>query len=127
MGVSCTSAARIHRLGKSSEGKPIIMYFQDYVEKHSVMQNARKLKGTNISIQGDYCADTRRKRKLLWNSAKADKDSGKKVQLIHDKLRIDDQYFSWDDASNSRKKISATDSSRRRKQKFVTNCSATES
>lgn len=117
--------ARIHRLGKSPEGKPIIVYFQDCVEKHAVMQNACKLKGTDISIRGDYCADKRRKCKLLRNSVKADKDSEKKVQLIYDKLQIDDQHFSWDDAS--RKNISAPDSSLHRKQNYGMNCLATES
>lgn len=105
LGLSCTSVARIHRLGKPSSKRPIILYFQDFNEKEAVLRNAKKLQGTGISIQNDYCADTLRKRKLLWESAREDKVMNKKVSLVHDKIRIDDKMYTWDDTSNSRKLI----------------------
>lgn len=101
--VKCVSIGRIHRLGKPSEMRPIILYFQDFTEKEAVLSNAKKLKGTSISVQNDYCAETLRKRKLLWDSAKQDKDTGKKVWLVHDKISIDKQLYYWDNTSNSRK------------------------
>lgn len=82
-----------------------ILYFQDYREKEAVQRNARKLSGTNVYLQNDYCADTVRKRKLLWASAKDDKGEGKRISLVNDKLRIDDQLYAWDDATMTRKAI----------------------
>ena len=97
------SVARIHRLGKPSPKRAVILYFQDFNKKEAVLRNSRKLKGTGINIQNDYCADTLRKRKLLWESAREDKVKGKKVSLVHDKIRIANEMYTWDDASYSRK------------------------
>lgn len=72
------------------------------------MSNAKKLKGTSISFQNDNCAETLRKSKLLWDGKKQDKDMGKKVSLVQDKIRIEKQLYYWDDISNSRKAMSKT-------------------
>lgn len=107
LGVKCTTIARIHRLGKPvSSRRPVILFFQDYTEKQAVLRQAHKLKGTKIYLQNDYCPDTLRKRKLLWATAKADRESGSKVALVHDKLRIDHTFFCWDDSLNARRKVS---------------------
>lgn len=106
--VKCVSIARIHRLGKPSEKRPISLYFQDYNEKEAVLRNAKKLKGTSISLQNDYCADTLQKRKLLRDGVKQDKNMGKKVSLVQDKVRIDKQLYYWDDTSNLHKALSKT-------------------
>ncbi|CAN7940087.1 unnamed protein product, partial [Ixodes hexagonus] len=102
--VSCSSAARIHRLGRPAKVRPVILYFQDYQEKQAVLRNSGKLKGTPIFIQNDYSPETLRKRKL-WRSAKPDKDNGTKVSLVNDKLRIDNAYYVWDDSSNARVQV----------------------
>lgn len=99
LNVTCCSIARIHRIGKAVKKRPVIVFFQNYNEKQEVLRNARKLKGTSISIQYDYSAYTLRKRKLLWQSAKMEKEQGKKVTLLHDKLRIDNDLYAWDDAN----------------------------
>ncbi|XP_072142792.1 uncharacterized protein [Dermacentor andersoni] len=102
LGVKCLSIARIHRLGKHPGKRPVILFFQNYMEKQEVLRNCKKLKGTQISVQNDFSVETLRKRKLLWQSAKADKEQGKKVALVNDKLRIDSQFYAWDDVSNTR-------------------------
>ncbi|KAM7300259.1 uncharacterized protein ISCGN_020823 [Ixodes scapularis] len=102
LGVTCTSISRIHRLGKPSDKRPVILFFQDYNEKQAILRNAKKLKNTRISICNDYSPSTLAKRRALWLSAKTDKDQGKKVFLVHDKLRINDDWYIWDDVANSR-------------------------
>lgn len=102
LNVRCSSVVRIHRIGKPGKMRPVIVSFQNYNEKQDVLKNARKLKGTKIYIQNDYSVDTLRKRKLLWQSAKEEKKQGKKVILLHDKLRIDNELYVWDDVTHSR-------------------------
>lgn len=67
-----------------------------------MLRNCKKLKGTQISVQNDFSADTLRKRKLLWQSAKVEKEQGKRIALVKDKLRVDSQFYAWDDVSNTR-------------------------
>lgn len=105
LNVSCNSIGRIHRLGRQAGNRPVIMYLQDFTEKQEILKNAKKLKGTEIFIQNDYSRCTLRRRKLLWESGKIDKANGKKPYLVHDKLRIDDDTFMWDDSKNMRVKV----------------------
>lgn len=72
------------------------------------MKNAYKLKGSNTSVQNDYSRDTLRKRKLLWHSASEERQQKRKVNLIHEKLRIDNNVFVWDDTENARVKLEST-------------------
>lgn len=106
--VSCKSVGRIHRLGRGGGNRPTILYLQDFNEKQLILKNAKKLKGTNIFISNDYSQRTLRRRKLLWESAKTDKNNGKNVYLIHDKLHIDDDTFVWNEDKNERVKVSPT-------------------
>lgn len=106
LGQDCQSVARIHRRGKHQENRPVIVYFQDFTEKEAVLRNAKKLKGTNISISNDYSPSTRHKRRLLWQSGKQDKANGKTVTLIHDKLKVDGVLYVWDEARNDRHVLS---------------------
>lgn len=99
--VQCKSIGRIHRLGRPGKKRPVIIYFQDYNEKQQILKNAYKLKGTVISLQ-NYSHTTLKKRKLLWDSAKLEKQQGKKVSLKDDKLRVNDDTFIWDDTQNAR-------------------------
>lgn len=114
LGVTCNSVARIHRLGRKGvsrpEGvsRPVILYLQDFNEKINILKNAKKLKGTKIFIENDFSRQTLRKRKLLRESARLDKDSGKNVYLLNDKLHIDRDVFVWDDMKNARVKIYST-------------------
>lgn len=112
--VQCKSVGRIHRIGKPGRNRPVIVYFQDYNEKQKIISNARKLKGTDISVQNDYSKETLRKRKLLWDSAKDEKRHGKKVNLVHDVLFVDRDKFVWDDSKNSRTKIGGSQPSKQK-------------
>lgn len=103
--MQCKSVARIHRLGRPGPKRPVILYFQDFAEKQAVLKNCGNLKGTKVNVQNDYSKQTVRRRKLLWDSAKADKAEGRKIFLVHDKLRIDDDMFFWNDATNTREII----------------------
>lgn len=81
------------------------MKVYDYNEKCDVFRNCMKLKGTKISVSNDYSQVTLRKRKLLWNSAMAEKEQGAKIKLVHDKLRVNDDTYAWDDGKKCRVKI----------------------
>lgn len=50
---SCTSNARIHRLGRTVGKRSAILFFQEFNEKEAVLWNSAKLKGSNISMQND--------------------------------------------------------------------------
>lgn len=65
----------------------------------------KKLKGSGISIGDDFSKEALAKRKLLWNSAKQERDDGEKVHLNHDKLVISSDLFVWDYSKNGRVRI----------------------
>ncbi|XP_077485423.1 uncharacterized protein LOC144095625 [Amblyomma americanum] len=95
---------RIHRLGKPSAEKtrPVILKLLDYREKTLVLKNCSKHKGSEYAISEDFSARVRDVRKKLWISAKALKDSGAKVALVFDKIRINGEMFQWDEENNCR-------------------------
>lgn len=75
------------------------------MKKKAIFGNVTKLKGSKITVQNDYSPQTLRKRKLLWESAKADKNNGKKVYLVHDRLKIDKDEYIWDECKSERVKV----------------------
>lgn len=77
----------------------------DFSEKIAILNNCKKLKGTRISINSDYSQATLEKRRLLWSSAKSQKDSGDRVQLIHDKLKINGELFYWNEEAKCRETV----------------------
>lgn len=107
LGVTVRSVERIHRLGARREGKtrPVIMKLFNSSEKAEILKNCRKLKGTRISINNDYSQATIERRRLLWASARSEKESGSKVQLIHDKLKINSDLYFWNDGSKCRERV----------------------
>lgn len=105
MNVQCESIGRIHRLGRLGSKRPVIVYLQNFNEKKLILDSCRKLRGSGISIQNDYSQATLKKRKFLWESAKAEKLQGKKVHLLHDKLKVDKELYFWDETKNMRVKI----------------------
>lgn len=96
---------RIHRLGRHTGKRPVIVYLQDFNEKKAIFANVTKLKGSKINIQNDFSQQTLRKRKLLWESAKTDKNDGKKVYLVNDRLKIDKDEYTWDETKGQRVKV----------------------
>ncbi|XP_077558145.1 uncharacterized protein LOC144173709 [Haemaphysalis longicornis] len=108
LNVEVKTIERIHRMGTVKPGKvrPVIMRFYDYREKERVMKNCPKLKGSSISISNDYASETVEVRRKLWQSAAAERDSGLKVSLNHDKLKINDKLYTWDQNKNEHCAIS---------------------
>lgn len=76
------------------------MKLLDYRDKTQILSNCYKLKGSSFSIGEDFSWRVRNIRKKLWNYAKARKESGDKVSLSYDKLRINDDLYRWDDETN---------------------------
>lgn len=62
MGVSCSYVARNRRLVRNQSPTPVILYFQDFMEKQSVLWNANKPKGSRIFIHNYYSQYTLCKR-----------------------------------------------------------------
>ncbi|XP_040063739.2 uncharacterized protein LOC120838065 [Ixodes scapularis] len=104
LGIENVGVERIHRIGRPNKGKsrPVILKLFDYNVKENILRNARKLKGTKISISEDFSIHIRQKRKLLWNSAKEDRDKGEKVVLRFDKLIVGNSCYQWDPVKNAR-------------------------
>ncbi|XP_029831285.2 uncharacterized protein LOC115316122 [Ixodes scapularis] len=101
---------RLHRIGKPSTGKPrpVIMKLREFNVKENILKNARRLKGTRISISEDFSFHIREKRKLLWNSSKKERDKGEEVILKYDKLILGNSCYQWDTENNTRLLISTT-------------------
>ncbi|KAH9381628.1 hypothetical protein HPB48_020764 [Haemaphysalis longicornis] len=94
-----TSVERVHRIGKKSTNKPrpVMLNFFDYNEKMLIMQNCKKLKASPISITNDFCKATLVKRSKLWLHAKQFKDEGCKMAFDYDRLRVDNDVYTWDE------------------------------
>ncbi|CAN7984287.1 unnamed protein product [Ixodes pacificus] len=105
--VTINTIERIHRLGKPRRGfqRPVILKLMDYREKQVILQNARKLKGTNISIGEDFSFRVRSIRKLLWGSSQSNREKGDKVYLSYDKLKINGEVYIWDHQKNDKVKL----------------------
>ena len=59
---------RAHRTGRKSRSKPrtIVCKLLRFKDKQNILRKAKLLKGTNIFINVDYCQDTVKYRKELW-------------------------------------------------------------
>ncbi|XP_075534775.1 uncharacterized protein LOC142570261 [Dermacentor variabilis] len=106
-GIEVKTIERIHRLGRIKDGKrrPVVMRFYDYNEKEHVMKNCFKLKGSSYSVSNDYAPETVEIRKKLWESTASERANGVKVSLIHEKLKIKDKWYTWDQARGQRREI----------------------
>lgn len=68
-----------------------------------LFRNCPKLKGSEVSISHDYSQATQRIRNKLWQSGLQDKRTGDKMQLVHDKLFLNNDVYGWDDTAGRRK------------------------
>lgn len=111
LGVHISSVERLHRIGRkqpsSDRPRPVILKLIDHREKINILVNCSKLKGSDISISEDFSLTTRIKRKKLWDSTSELRKSDRKVKLVHDKVKIDDELFQWDDCSSKLVPISS--------------------
>ena len=74
---------RVHRAGRTNEEKTrtIVCKLLDYKDKLKIMQNRKKLKGTNIYINEDFSKETREHRKKLWEEVKVLRSQGEIAYL----------------------------------------------
>ncbi|CAN7949144.1 unnamed protein product, partial [Ixodes pacificus] len=98
LGVCITSTERLHRIGKRTahRPRPVIVKLFNFSEKTLIFKNCRKLKGSSISVSEDFSERVRGIRKNLWNSAAENRTRGDKVNLVYDKLEINNTLFVWD-------------------------------
>ncbi|KAM7298388.1 uncharacterized protein ISCGN_018984 [Ixodes scapularis] len=100
LGLEPVQIERAHRLGRYSIGKarPLIANFALFKEKQTILSNAKKLKGTTISISEDFSEAVRRKRKQLWDFAKDHRNDNTRVNLRYDALYLNDTRYIYDEA-----------------------------
>lgn len=81
---------RAHRSGKftGNRPRPVIASFASFKDKQAVLSNAKKLKGSKISISEDFSAGVRLKRKRLLEYSKANKKENDKICLKFDSLYL---------------------------------------
>ncbi|XP_064469783.1 uncharacterized protein LOC135384515 [Ornithodoros turicata] len=110
LGVTLTSIERVHRLGRriQSKHRAVILRLFNYSEKTTVFNNCFKLKGSSISITEDFSKSVRIVRKKLWDSAVENRWKGDKVSLHFMKLRINNEFFTWDSEQNKRVPVNST-------------------
>ena len=79
LGLENINIERAHRSkGKTSSNKPrtIVCKLLSYKQKKEVLKNAKKLKGSNIFIDEDFCFETMQRRKVLWEEVKRLRSEG---------------------------------------------------
>ena len=78
---------RAHRAGKSKYGKKdqprtIVCKLLSYKDKVKVLQNCKKLKGSHIYINEDFCQATLQYRKELWKEVKRLREEEDKIAYL---------------------------------------------
>lgn len=101
LGLPPVKIERAHRLGRYQNNKPrpLIAMFSTYKDKQSILANAKKLKGSHISISEDFSEAVRRKRKFLWEFGKTNASDGVRANLKYDKLILNGQIYVYDESS----------------------------
>ncbi|XP_070390645.1 uncharacterized protein [Dermacentor albipictus] len=104
LGIVVKSLERIHRIGRlrNNKPRPIILRLYNFREKDSIMKVCFKLKDTGVSISHDYSQRTLAIRKKLWQSIGTDRKAGDRVRLVHDKLFVNNEAYTWDEGKNCR-------------------------
>ena len=81
---------RAHRVGlaKVERERTIVLKLRDYEDKKIILENAMKLKGSNIFINEDYSFTTRKIRKELFEQAKLHRQNGHYAKVVYNKLIV---------------------------------------
>ena len=84
---------RAHRGGRKSRSKPrkIVCKLLRLKDKQNILRKAIFLKGTNIFINEDYCQDTVKYRKELWEEVKVLRSQGKIAYLNYRSIACRDK------------------------------------
>ena len=83
------SVERTHRVGNKEKNNKRTIVFKDKIK---IISEARKLKGTNISINEDYSKETLEIRKEKWKEVKELRKNGTYAILVYDKAVIKGKY-----------------------------------
>ena len=88
------SVERAHRVGNKGKNdkRTIVLKLASFKDKLKIISEARKLKGTNISINEDYSKETLEIRKEKWKEVKELRKNGTYAILVHDKVVIKGKY-----------------------------------
>ena len=87
LGVKNVQIERAHRSKRSksniNSGKPrtIVCKLLNYKQKEEILINTKKLKGSNVFINEDFCYETMQYRKILWEEVKNLRGQGKIAYL----------------------------------------------
>ena len=88
------SVERAHRVGnkRKNNKRTIVLKLASFKDKLKIISEARKLKGTNISINEDYSKETLEIRKEKWKEVKELRKNGTYAILVYDKVVIKGKY-----------------------------------
>ena len=88
------SVERAHRVGNKEKNnkRTIVLKLASFMDKLKITSEARKLKGTNISINEDFSKETLEIRKEKWKEVKELRKNGTYVILVYDKVVIKEKY-----------------------------------
>ena len=88
------SVERAHRVGNKGKNnkRTIVLKLASFKDKLKIISEARKLKGTNISINEDYSKETLEIRKEKWKEVKELRKNGTYAILVYDKVVIKWKY-----------------------------------
>ncbi|XP_065678168.1 uncharacterized protein LOC136093155 [Hydra vulgaris] len=90
LGIKDVKIERAHRAGKEDikKHRTIVVKLLDFNDKEAILKNSSKLKGKNIFINEDFCAETNRIRKDLREKMKIKRQLGKFAYISYDKLIV---------------------------------------
>ncbi|XP_065684278.1 uncharacterized protein LOC136096668 [Hydra vulgaris] len=90
LGIKDVKIERAHRAGKEDikKHRTIVVKLLDFKDKEAILKNSSKLKGKNIFINEDFCAETNRIRKDLREKMKIERQLGKFAYISYDKLIV---------------------------------------
>ena len=87
------SLERAHRVGNKEKNKQTkVVKLASFKDKLKIISEARKLKGTNISINEDYSKETLEIRKEKWKEVKELRKNGTYAILVYDKVVTKGKY-----------------------------------
>ena len=87
------SVERVHRVGNKEKNnkRTIVVKLASFQDKLKIISEARKLKGTNISINEDYFKETEI-RKEKWKEVEELRKNGTYAILVYDKVITKGKY-----------------------------------
>jgi hypothetical protein len=92
LGLKDIKIERAHRTGLRDKNTPrtIVLKLLDFKDKVEILKKSVMLKGKNIYINEDFCAETNLIRKTLREEMKVARQSGKYAFITYDSLVVRD-------------------------------------